>query len=258
MQGCYMTPGNNFQDCYLTSGNNQNVQLHIFASWSDWIQTCRTPAHEALPVRRAACCDVPIMAASQLAAIMRATAQSHGAQPYAMGRMLAESLLELYGVVEKAFDNRIEGIEETLQLTVHGAAAEEQEPQEAKNDRLAAGLLLRNVRQYFDMRLSTAGTRPAALQQQAGTISQALFSDEIVAKKLLSAVCRVTHISRKQFLAGGRLQEDNAASLSVSDVRSSNHLRFVRTVWTLIGSMNGSAPSQTTWRSTSQPNPSTK
>ena len=205
----------------------------------------------------AACCVVPIMAASQLAAIMRTTAQSHGAQPYAMGQMLAESLLELYGVDEQAFGNRTESIEETLQLTVHGAAAEEQEPQEAKNTRLAAELLLRNVRQHFDVRLRTAGTRPAALlQKQAGTISQALFSDGIVTKKLLSAVSRVTHISRNQFLAGGRLQEDNAASLSVSDVRSSNHLRFVRTLWTLIGSMNSFTPSQTTWRSTSQPNTS--
>ena len=62
----------------------------------------------------AACCVVSIMAASQLAAIMRATAQSHGAQPYAMGQMLAESLLELYGVDEQAFGNCIEGIEGTL------------------------------------------------------------------------------------------------------------------------------------------------
>jgi len=175
----------------------------------------------------AACCVVSIMAASQLAAIMRATAQSHGAQPYAMGQMLAESLLELYGVDEQAFGNCIEGIEETLQLTLHGAAAEEEEPREAKNDRLASELLLRNVRQHFDVRLRTDGTRPAALQQQADTISQALFSDDLVAKKLLSAVSRVTHISRNQFLAGGRLQEDNAASLSVSDVRSSNQ-RAVR------------------------------
>ena len=116
-----------------------------------------------------------------------------------------------------------------LQLTVHGAAAEEQEPQEAKNDRLAAELLLRNVRQHFNVRLRTVGTRPAALQQQAGTISQALFSDGIVvvAKKLLNAVSRVAHISRNQFLAGGRLQEENAASLSVSDVRSSDQ-RVVR------------------------------
>ena len=46
----------------------------------------------------AAFCVVFIMvAALQLAAIMRATAQSHGAQPYAIGQMLAESLLELYG-----------------------------------------------------------------------------------------------------------------------------------------------------------------
>ena len=37
-------------------------------------------------------------------------------QPYAMGRMQAESLLELYGVDERAFDNYIEGIEEILQL----------------------------------------------------------------------------------------------------------------------------------------------
>ena len=114
-----------------------------------------------------------------------------------MGQVQAKSLLELYGVDEQAFGNCIEGIEETLQLTVHGAAEEEQEPQEAKNGRLAAELLLKNVRQSFDVRLRTAGTRPAALQQQADTISQALFSDGIVAKKLLSAVSRVTHISRK-------------------------------------------------------------
>ena len=137
----------------------------------------------------AACCVVSIMAASQLAAIMRATAQSHEAQPYAMGRMLAESLLELYGVDERAFGNCIEGIEETLQLTLHGAAAEEEEPQEAKNDRLASELLLRNVRQHFDVRLRIDGTRPAALQQQAGTISQALFSDDLVAKSQEVAEC---------------------------------------------------------------------
>ena len=68
----------------------------------------------------AACCVVSIMTALQLAAIMRATAQSHGAQPYTIGKMLAESLLELYGVDEQAFGNCIEGIEDTLQLTVHG------------------------------------------------------------------------------------------------------------------------------------------
>ena len=51
----------------------------------------------------AACCVVSIMAASQLAVIMRAAAQTHGAQPFAMGQMLAESLLELYGVDEASF-----------------------------------------------------------------------------------------------------------------------------------------------------------
>ena len=83
------------------------------------------------------------------------------------------------------------------------------------------------MRQHFDVRLRTAGTRPAELQQQADTASQALFSDGIVANKLLSAISRVTHISRNQFLAGGRLQEENAALLSISDVRSSNQ-RAVR------------------------------
>ena len=196
----------------------------------------------------AACSAVSIMAASQLAAIVRATAQSHGAQPYGMG---------LYGVDEQAFDNCIGGIEETLQLTVHGAAAEEQEPQEAKNGRLAAELLLRNVRQHFDVRLRTADTRPAALQQQAGTISRALFSDGSVAKKLLSVVSRVIHISRNQFLAGGRLQEERTPPrfLSPTCVPRAN-VRFVRTLSTLIGSMNGFTPSQTTWRSTSQPHTS--
>ena len=57
--------------------------------------------------------------------------------------------------------------------------------------------------------LRTLGTRPAALQQKAYTLAEACFSADIVSRRLLSAVERLTGMPRALFEAGGQLREAN-------------------------------------------------
>jgi hypothetical protein len=78
------------------------------------------------------------------------------------------------------------------------------------NDAKCAMLLLRNVRSFFATALSSMGRRFTVLQDKVSAIAEALFSQDIVGRRMLSSVERLTGMSRTQFIAGGRVQAQNA------------------------------------------------
>ena len=155
---------------------------------------------------RAAAPSGPSQLGVMLAAAVRRACQNDAASISAVAQSFAQSLGSASQLNFESDDDQ----------PAKRARARIDDDQPAKRARIpepdeeTAAILLRNIRSFFAGPLATIGTRPAALQQKADTLAEALHSKDLVERRLVSSVERLTGMNRSQFQRGGHLQDDNA------------------------------------------------
>ena len=135
--------------------------------------------------------------------------------PSEMGELLGGAIIAATGGDVNAINQVLGVLTKTVDDAIDNPAKrrrrDESYPEQATPDTGCAMLLMRNIRTFVSTTLSTLGTRPHALQQKALALAEALFSHDIISRRLASAMERLTGISKSLFMTGGRLREENAS-----------------------------------------------